>query len=122
MHPNMVRIPSASTAGYRDLYFKPASLLLAKSYPLTKLFNRMHPSEPCFPLLLVDGLGEGSFAYVYLCRDPNPPNKLMGALKVFKSPRYVKMAMQEANNLKKINHPSAVKIYESGSDGFIADL
>ena len=97
-------------------------LLKDRTFPIVKMFNRLNPSEPSSPLLLADGLGQGGFAYVYLCRQPQPPYEIMGALKVFKSARHSRMALQEANNLRKISHPLAVKIFDYGTDGFIADL
>ena len=79
------------------------------------LFNRMqggHPSDD--PLILSEKLGSGLTADVYLARSSESPFKIRGAIKIFKHPKYDKMAAKEAESLQKINHPNSVKILEFG--------
>jgi hypothetical protein len=46
----------------------------------------------------------------------------MGAIKIFKSKSDKQMAREEAEKLKRVRHPLAVRILDHGVEGVIADL
>ena len=72
-------------------------------------------------LMLSEFLGKGYTAKVYMCREPDHPYKIIGAMKIFQKPAFAKFAKKESDSLKRINHPNSVRIIESGDNGYIVN-
>ncbi|MDX1523391.1 MAG: serine/threonine-protein kinase, partial [Anaerolineae bacterium] len=65
---------------------------------------------------ILEKLGEGGFAMVYLARDKSASRADPVALKVLIAPESYRRFLREVETIAKLDHPNIVRIFDSGKD------
>lgn len=68
------------------------------------------------PYRVLEKLGEGGFATVYLAHRKNEDETQKVALKVLNSRENYRRFQREAETVSRLNHPNIIRIYETGED------